>query len=330
MAHLAMPPAFSYAVPAVQPINSWISDSGGTSLGSMGSNWSRAVTSYAKPIVAALVLLGHRRHDGLGVAGHHRSLVGQGGVELDVGGVLVGGDIQLFPPAHVGPHVQGAAHVGAPEIVVPHRPPGEAQPGALEHHPAVFPLDVAPGGDVQPGGVGVAVGELGVQGVDALENGHLVLPQLQGGAPAVVAHLPGKLKPGHQNPLAPGQLGEVLVQQLQVHHLRRLVVDGAVGRAGHPVGIGADEVVVHGYRVGAHPPALQLLAELFRRRRLARAGGAGQQHHRAFLHVLADLFRGPGDLVLIAPVALLHELHRVPPHGGVDVSKFVCHGSASS
>ena len=281
-------------------------------------------------LVAALVLCGHRRHDGLGVGRHHRRLVGQGRVELDVGGVLIGGDVQLFSPADVGPHIQGAADVGAPEVVVPHRPAGEAQPGALEHHLAVVVLDVAAGGDVQAGGVGMAVRELGVQGVDSLEDCHLVFGQLQGGAPAVVAHLPGKFELGHQDPFPPGELGEVLVQQLQVHHLRGLIVDGPIGGAGHMGGVPADEIVVHGNRVGAHPPAAQLLAEFFRRGGLARPGRPGQQHHRAFLHVLADLLRRLRDFVLIPPVAFLHERHRVLPHGGVDLRQFVCHSGASS
>src|SRR5699024_8443334 len=79
---------------------------------------------------AAHILLGHRLEKGQGVILHHRHLIGEGGVEDDIRPVLVGGDVQLLPPAHIGPHLQGVLHVGAPEVVVPHRPAGQAHPGA--------------------------------------------------------------------------------------------------------------------------------------------------------------------------------------------------------
>ena len=243
-----------------------------------------------------------------------------------MGGVLVRGDVQLFPPAHVGPHGQGALHVGAPEVIVPHRPPGQPHPGTLEAQRLAV-QHVAPGGDVQPGGLRVAGGDPGVQGMDALEDGDLVLAQLQGSACAVVAHLPGKLKFGNDDLFPPGELGEVLIQQGQVHHLRGLVVDLPVGRAGGGLGVLVDEVVIHGDGVAANAPALQFPADHPRRGGLARAGGPGQQHHGAVLPVAADEVRRRVHLVLKRLVALSHKTGRVPAHRLVDLLELIGHSN---
>ena len=121
-----------------------------------------------------------------------------------MGGLLIGGDVELFSPAYIGPHVQGALHVGAPEIVVPHRPTGQPHPSALEAHLA-FPVHhIAAGGDIQPGSLWMLPGDGGVQGVNPLEDGHLVRAKAQGSALAVVAHAPGELEVGEQDFLSPG------------------------------------------------------------------------------------------------------------------------------
>ena len=67
-----------------------------------------------------------------GVVGENGHLVGQRGVHDDGGPVLEGGDVGFSPRrtlCHMG---QGVGQVGAPEVIVPHRPAGDAHPGALE------------------------------------------------------------------------------------------------------------------------------------------------------------------------------------------------------
>ena len=266
----------------------------------------------------------HRLFQGVGVVGKHRHLVGQGGVDDDIGPVLEGGDVLLLAPAHIIPHQKGFQKVCAPEIIVTDRPAGNPHPGALE--PQFLPLQhVGAGGDVQAGGLRVTAEDVVIEGVDALENGDLVLVQLQKGAPAVVAHLAGKLILGHHHPLAPGQLGESLVQQVQVQQHRRLVVDVPLGGAGGGLAVEGLIVVVHGDGVGVHPPALQLLLQLEGGGGLARAGGAGQQHDGADLHPLQNTVHRRVNAALIGGVAGLQKSLGIGAEALVDLLQLIGH-----
>ena len=84
------------------------------------------------------------------------------------------------------------------------------QPGPLETH-LPFVHDAGTGGDVKGGGLRVPPGNVVVQGVNALKNGHLVLIQLQERPLTVVAHLTGKLKFWNEGPVPVGEAGERLV-----------------------------------------------------------------------------------------------------------------------
>ena len=277
---------------------------------------------------AAGVLLGDGLQHGLGVVLHHRHLVGQGGVEDVVGPVLVGGDVQLLPPADVGPHVQGFGHAGAPEVVVPHGPAGQAHPGAFE--PQVLPLQhIGPGGDVQAHGGGVPAGAVVVEGVDALEDGHLVLPQAEGGAHLVVAHLPGELEVGHHDGLPLGELGEVGVEQVHVQAFGGLKVDGPIGGAGDGLGVKGLEVVVQGDGVGQDPPPLQLLLDLQGGGGFPRPGGAGEQDDGAQGEVGQDGIRRLAHLLGVLGVALLQKPVHILVDAAVDLLQLIGHCSAS-
>ena len=162
-------------------------------------------------------------------------------------------------------------------------------------------------------------GNVVVEGVDALENGDLVLFQLQGGAQAVVAHLAGKLKLGDEDFLPPAQGGKVLAEQLHVQAEGRLVVDAAVGGAGDGGGVLGEEVVVHGHRPGVHPPAEQLLGNFHGRGGLARARGAGQQHDGAVLQVGQDSVRRQRYPLGVVLVALGQKFRRITSGAPVDL-----------
>ena len=116
-----------------------------------------------------------RNHDGLG----HPEFYCQGGVEHQIGILLIGGDIQLFAPADVGPHFQGKGRVAAPELVVPDDPAAQPQPGMVKHGAAVLVPQGAAGGDIQLEGVGVLTHDDVVQGVDALKNSQFIRAQVQ-------------------------------------------------------------------------------------------------------------------------------------------------------
>ena len=106
----------------------------------------------------------------------------------------------------------------------------------------------------------MAAGDAVVQGVDALEDGNLVFPQGQGAAQAVVAHLPGKLKLGHQHLLPPGQGGKVPVQQIHVQAQGGLKVQAPLGGAGGS-GVQGFEIVIQGHRMAVHAPPPELLRD---------------------------------------------------------------------
>ena len=241
-----------------------------------------------------------------------------------MGAALVGRDILFLPPADIIPHQQRFQQVCPAEIVVPHGAAGDAHPGALEAQ--LLPLqDVGAGGDIHARGLRVAAGNVVVEGVNALEDGNLVLPQPQGGAPAVVAHLAGELEVGDDDLLPPGQPVKGLVQQFHVQQFGGLVVDVPLRRAGGRPAVEGLEVVVHGHRVGVDPPALQLPLHLHGRGGLARAGGTGQEHDGALLHPRQDLVHGGVDALLVVGVTLGQKGGRVPPDFFVDLTELIGH-----
>ena len=164
-----------------------------------------------------------------------------------------------------------------------------------------------------------------VQGMDALKDGDLILPQLQWGAPSVVAHLAGKLKFGDDDLLPPAQGGEVLVQQLHIQALGRFVVDVSLGGAGRGLAVQALEVVVHSHRVGIDAPALELLRDLHGGGGLARTRGPGEQHHGALVQIAQDAVCGQGHPLGIRLVALLQKLGDIGLDPSVDLLKLIGH-----
>ena len=269
----------------------------------------------------------HRLTQGRGVVGKDAHLVAQGGVDDDLGPALEGGDIRLFPPAHVVPHGQGLPQVGAAEVEVPHRPAGQAHPGPLKSQRSAV-AHVAAGGDIHAGGLGMAARNIVIEGVDALEYGYLILAQTQG-RDGGVPHLAGKGKFGDQDLLPPGQGGKMLIQQVHVQQPGRLVIDLARLRPGRGAVVQRFEIVIHGNRVGIDAPALQLLLHLLGRGGLARAGGAGQKHHRTFIDILDDAVGGTGHLQAVLPVALLQKILYVAPDTPVDLLQLIGHGISS-
>ena len=75
----------------------------------------------------------------------------------------------------------------------------------------------------------------------------------------------------------------------------------------------------------AHTAPLEHLADLQRGRRLAAAGGAGEQNDRAFFHVLHDAVGGELQPVGIHAVALGDEPGGVGAAPGIDLGKIVGH-----
>ena len=256
---------------------------------------------------------------------HDRDLVGQGGVELVVGPVLEGGDIELLAPADVGPHVHGLRHAGAPEVVVPDGPAAQAHPGALEDQ-VLAVQHVGPGRDIQAGGLGEAAGAVVVQGVDALEDGYFVLAQAEGRAHMDAAHLAGKLELGHPDGLTLGQQGKVMAQEVHVHALGGLEVDHPVCRPGGGLGVEGLEVVVHGDGVGVDATLLQFFLNFQGGGGLAGAGGAGQQDDGAVLQVVQDHVGRSADLGSVLGVGLLQETLYVLVDAAVDLPELIAHG----
>ena len=263
-----------------------------------------------------------------GIVGKQGDLVAQGRVDDDVRSVLEGGNIAFFAPADVVPHGQGGGHVGAPEIQVPHRPAGDAHPGALE--PQLLPIqNVGAGGDVEGGGFGMASGDVVVEGVDALENGDLIGPQGEGPPPGVVAHLAGKLKLGDNDFLPPGELGKSLIQQIHVQQQGRFQIDVTLRRAGRGGAVHGLEVVIQRDGVGGDPPAFQFLLQLEGGGGLAGAGGAGEQHDGTLVPPLEDGVGGLGNALLILLVALGQEGGWIVAEGLPDLLELIGQGSHS-
>ena len=219
-------------------------------------------------LVKALDALGHRGKEFGGRGVEKRGLIGVGGVEAQISLFLKRRDVGKLAPADVAPHGHGHGRVGAAEIVVPHHAAHQAEPGALEDDAAVED-NVAPGGDVELEGLGMPVGDHVVQGVDALEDHHLVLLELDGLGGLLNAHLAGELILRHIDPLALGQLGEVLVQKLHVQAQGRLQVDVPLRGAGRGGRVHGVEVVVHRHIMAAHALLLQRGGDLHGRGGLA-------------------------------------------------------------
>ena len=108
----------------------------------------------------------------------------------------------------------------------------------MPFEPQRLPLqNVGAGGNIERGGLRVAAGDVVVEGVDALEDGDLVLTQLQGVPRLSLRIWRANSNLGDHYPLPVGELGEGVVQQVHVQEPGRLVVNvpsafrGAVRRS---------------------------------------------------------------------------------------------------
>ena len=175
----------------------------------------------------------------------------------------------------------------------------------------------------------MAAGDVVVEGVDALEHHDLILAQLQGSGPAVIAHMPGKLILRNPDLLPFGQGGEVPVQQLHIQAQGGFVVDVPLRGPGSGAGVDGMKVVVHRHRVGVDPPALELLGDLHGGGGLSGAGGAGEEHDGAAFQIGEDFIRGQGHPLGVVVVALGQELLDVRLDAAVDLLQLISHGKNS-
>ena len=164
-----------------------------------------------------------------------------------------------------------------------------------------------------------------VERVDALEHGDLVFLQTQRSARLQIAALMHKVVARHKDAPAFGKDGEVLVQKLHIHAQGRFEIVLPFGRARRRLRGDALEIVVHRDAVRAHAAPLEHLADLQRGRRLAAAGGPGEQNDRAFFHVLHDAVGGKLQPVGVNAVALGDEPGGVGAAPGIDLGKIVGH-----
>ena len=207
-------------------------------------------------LVKTLDPLGHGLEELGGHMVEYRQLIRHGGVELEVGLILEGGDVHLLAPAHIGPHAHGLRRRGAPEVVVPDGAAHQTEPCAFEHDLSLK-LHIAAGGDIELEGLRVLVRDHVVQGVDALENDHLIAAQLDGLGGLLHPHPAGELIFGNKDALALGQHGEVPVQKLHVHAVRGLQIQISLRGAGGGGRVDGLEIIVHGHIVGADAPLFQ-------------------------------------------------------------------------
>ena len=165
----------------------------------------------------------------------------------------------------------------------------------------------------------MAASDAVVEGVDPFKHHNLVFPQPERGPPAVVAHLADKLILGDQDLLPPAQGSKVPVQQLHVQAERGLEIQLSLRGAGRGLWIGGFKVVVHGHRMGVHPPPLELLRDFHGGGGLAGAGWTGQQDDGAGLQVGQDLIRGQRDTLGIVLVALRQKFRHIALDAAVDL-----------
>ena len=143
--------------------------------------------------------------------------------------------------------------------------------------------------------------------MDALEDGDLVLPQLERAAFDGGTHLPGKLKLRDIDLFATVQHPEVPVEQVHIQVEGGLVVDLPLPVSGHCLRVHRLEVVVHGDGVGGDAHLLELGLDFLGRGGLAGSGGAAQKDNPALGQVVRDL---PGRLLnlpVVGRVALLYK-----------------------
>ena len=202
---------------------------------------------------------------GLGKGFQHVHLAGLGAVELDIRVVLKGGDVQLFTPPHIGPHLHRHIRLPGPELGVPHGPSGQTHPCALVHHVPLLVHHVGAGGDIDLHGVPVFPGDDVVEGVDALEDGDFIRTQLEGVGLDGGAHLPGKLELGDEDFLTLVQHIEVPVEQVHIQAEGGFIVDLALPVPGAGLRVYGLEVVVQGDGVGVDAHFLQLCLDLLGR-----------------------------------------------------------------
>ena len=217
----------------------------------------------------------------------------------------------------------------AAEEIVAHRAAHEAHPGALEYDRAVIVENVAARADIELERLRVHERDRVVERVDPLENGDLVFLQAQRSARLQIAALVHEVVARHKDTPDLREHGKMLVQKLHVHTQGRLKIVFPFGRARRRFRGDGYEIVVHGDAVRAYAALLKHLADLQRGRRLAAAGGTGEQHDRAFFHVFHNAVGGKLQPAGVNTVALGDESGGIGTAAIVDLGKIVGHISFS-
>ena len=122
----------------------------------------------------------------------------------------------------------------------------------------------------------------------------------------------------------------MLAEQFHIQKLGRLVVDGPLRSAGRGFGVQRNKIVIHGHRVGVHPPAAQFLGNFHSCGGLTRARGPGQQHNGTVLQIGQDPVRRQGYPLGIAGVALRQKFLHIAPDAPIDLLQLVGHEYSSS
>lgn len=218
-------------------------------------------------LVKALDALGHGLEQLRRRLVEHGQLVGERGVELIVGLVLIRGDVQLLTAADVCPHTHRLGGGGAAEVIVPNHAPHKAEPRALEDY-AVAEEHVAARGDIELEGFWMRVRYHVVESVDALDDDDLILLELDGLGGRETPHAPGKFVLRHVDALTFGEHVKVPVHKLHVKAERGFKIQIALRCAGAALVDGL-EIIVHANVMRADAAAVELLGDLHRGRGLA-------------------------------------------------------------
>ncbi len=162
--------------------------------------------------------------------------------------------------------------------------------------------------------------ERGVQGVYALDDKHLVGLQTQ----LLAAHLgltSHEVVAWQLHLLAFDEVGEVLVEELEVERIERLEVVLAVLILGRRLAV--EEVVVEGDANGPHAVGDELHGESLARRGLAAGGRTGDEH---YLYVMArlDVVSHAHELLVLQG---LEDVYHVVGMAGEDGFVQVAHGA---
>ena len=241
-----------------------------------------------------------------------------------MGRALEGGDVLSFAQTDVPPHPQGLLCGGAPEVVVPDDPAQQPHPDPVKDLHVLL-VDRGRGGHEQPGGLRVLAGEHGVQAVDALEDDHLLIVELDGAVLLRHLILDLEVKIGNYDLPALIQGLQVLADQRDVQALGGLQIRLAVLGLGEVRLVLGAVVVVQGDHVGEDPPIRQGLPQTGCRGGLAGGGGSRQQDDPAPAQTAHHRIGGGVDPVVVEVVALGHVGLGVGAKSGIDIIQFDSH-----